>query len=141
MAELLAEGQATKKSVSIHVEHDNPARRLYHRLGFRHVDTYGVYHLLDGGRTRRARLQPRRSPARLAIAVRAGIERTVMDLASLTCEAARALQGTPFRVELANGTVVSLRLDDVLASSRVSVAGRERGPPRREPFALYFLGP
>jgi len=25
------------------VEHDNPARRLYDRLGFRHVDTNGVY--------------------------------------------------------------------------------------------------
>ena len=47
MAELLAEGQATKKSVSIHVEHDNPAQRLYQRLGFTHVDTYGVYHLLE----------------------------------------------------------------------------------------------
>jgi ribosomal protein S18 acetylase RimI-like enzyme len=47
MAELLAEGQAAGKSVSIHVEHDNPAQHLYHRLGFRHVDTYGVYHLLE----------------------------------------------------------------------------------------------
>ena len=33
-------------SVSIHVEHFNPAMHLYQRLGFRHVDTNGVYHLM-----------------------------------------------------------------------------------------------
>ncbi len=33
--------------LSIHVEHDNPARRLYDRLGFQHVDTNGVYHLME----------------------------------------------------------------------------------------------
>ena len=27
----------------IHVEHFNPAKRLYERLGFRHVETNGVY--------------------------------------------------------------------------------------------------
>jgi ribosomal protein S18 acetylase RimI-like enzyme len=47
MADILAEGDATAKSVSIHVEHFNPALRLYDRLGFRHVDTYGVYHLME----------------------------------------------------------------------------------------------
>ena len=45
--EILAEGRSTGRSVSIHVEHDNPARHLYDRLGFRHVDTNGVYHLLE----------------------------------------------------------------------------------------------
>jgi ribosomal protein S18 acetylase RimI-like enzyme len=45
--EILAEGQSTGKSVSIHVEHYNPARHLYDRLGFRHVETNGVYHLLE----------------------------------------------------------------------------------------------
>lgn len=47
IGEILEEGQATRKRVSIHVEHDNPARRLYDRLGFQHVDTNGVYHLME----------------------------------------------------------------------------------------------
>ncbi len=40
-------GRSTGTRVSIHVEHDNPARRLYDRLGFQHVDTNGVYHLME----------------------------------------------------------------------------------------------
>ena len=47
MEEILDEGRSTGKSVSIHVEHDNPALRLYDRLGFQHVDTNGVYHLME----------------------------------------------------------------------------------------------
>jgi ribosomal protein S18 acetylase RimI-like enzyme len=47
MEEILEEGRTTGKRVTIHVEHDNPARRLYDRLGFRHVDTNGVYHLME----------------------------------------------------------------------------------------------
>ena len=47
MEEILEEGRTTGKRVTIHVEHDNPARRLYDRLGFRHVDTSGVYHLME----------------------------------------------------------------------------------------------
>ena len=45
--EILAEGRGTGKRVTIYVEHYNPARRLYDRLGFRHVDTNGVYHLME----------------------------------------------------------------------------------------------
>jgi ribosomal protein S18 acetylase RimI-like enzyme len=47
MEEILEEGRAARKRVTIHVEHDNPARHLYDRLGFRHVDTNGVYHLME----------------------------------------------------------------------------------------------
>lgn len=47
MEEILEEGRATAKRVTIHVEHYNPALRLYDRLGFRHVDTNGVYHLME----------------------------------------------------------------------------------------------
>ena len=47
LEEILAEGRATGKSVTIYVEHFNPARGLYDRLGFRHVDTNGVYHLME----------------------------------------------------------------------------------------------
>lgn len=39
-------GRAVGKAVSIHVEHNNPALSLYRRLGFRHVDSNGVYHLM-----------------------------------------------------------------------------------------------
>ena len=47
LEEILAEGRATGKLVRIYVEHFNPARRLYDQLGFRHVDTNGVYHQLE----------------------------------------------------------------------------------------------
>ena len=47
MEGILAEGRSAGKRVTIHVEHDNPARRLYDRLGFQHVDTNGVYHLME----------------------------------------------------------------------------------------------
>ena len=43
---LLAEGQASGKPVSIHVESNNPALHLYRRLGFEHVDSNGVYYLM-----------------------------------------------------------------------------------------------
>ncbi len=46
LAELLAEGTASGLPVSIHVESNNPALRLYHRLGFRHVDSNGIYYLM-----------------------------------------------------------------------------------------------
>lgn len=46
LAEILDEGKATNRQVSIHVEHYNPAMKLYERLGFQHVDTNGVYHLM-----------------------------------------------------------------------------------------------
>ena len=47
MREILDEARETGKTVGIYVEHFNPARRLYDRLGFRHVDTNGVYHKLE----------------------------------------------------------------------------------------------
>lgn len=47
LEEILEEGRVTGKKVGIYVEHFNPARRLYDRLGFRHVDTNGVYHKME----------------------------------------------------------------------------------------------
>jgi len=47
LEEIPEEGRATSKTVTIYVEHFNPARHLYDRLGFRHVDTNGVYHLME----------------------------------------------------------------------------------------------
>lgn len=43
---LLDEGRREGLPVSIHVEANNPAMGLYQRLGFEHVDTNGVYHLM-----------------------------------------------------------------------------------------------
>lgn len=43
---LLDEGRERKVPVSIHVEYNNPALRLYKRLGFRHVDSNGIYYLM-----------------------------------------------------------------------------------------------
>ena len=51
MEEILAESATTGKRVTIYVEHYNPARRLYDRLGFRHVDTNGIYHLMEWSAT------------------------------------------------------------------------------------------
>lgn len=46
LRDVLAEGEASNRQVSIHVEHFNPAKRLYERLGFRYVETNGVYDLM-----------------------------------------------------------------------------------------------
>jgi ribosomal protein S18 acetylase RimI-like enzyme len=47
MQEIMDEGGATGRAVGIYVEHFNPARHLYDRLGFRHVSTNGVYHMME----------------------------------------------------------------------------------------------
>lgn len=44
--EVLHRGAAAGKPLTIHVEADNPALRLYQRLGFERVDTNGVYFLM-----------------------------------------------------------------------------------------------
>jgi ribosomal protein S18 acetylase RimI-like enzyme len=44
---ILDEADAAGKTVSIHVEHSNRARRLYERLGFVEVADQGVYALLE----------------------------------------------------------------------------------------------
>lgn len=46
LRDVLARGAASGKAVTIHVEAFNPALHLYERLGFRHVDTNGVYRLM-----------------------------------------------------------------------------------------------
>lgn len=44
---VLEEADAAGRAVTIYVEQGNPARRLYERLGFRAVDSTGVYDLLE----------------------------------------------------------------------------------------------
>jgi len=44
---LMAEAEQSGRSLSIHVEIFNPARRLYQRLGFVEVDDVGVYKLME----------------------------------------------------------------------------------------------
>jgi hypothetical protein len=64
-----------------------------------------------------------------------------MDLAALTYESAKALEGTSFQIDLPDGTVVPMKLEEVL---RYEVRQRRitRGKaPRREPFSMYFAGP
>ncbi len=47
MADILAEGEAKGLLVRIHVEHNNPAMRLYKRLGFEKIEEQGVYWLME----------------------------------------------------------------------------------------------
>lgn len=45
--ELIEEAHGLGKAVRIHVESNNPAMRLYERLGFQHIDDNGVYYLME----------------------------------------------------------------------------------------------
>jgi len=47
LKEILTEGARTNRRVTVHVEFFNRARRLYERLGFRHLGGNGVYVLLE----------------------------------------------------------------------------------------------
>lgn len=47
LRDILDRATAAGHSVSIHVERQNPALRLYERLGFRQIDEYGVYLLME----------------------------------------------------------------------------------------------
>ena len=47
MTDILNEARAAGKVVRIHVEYNNPAMRLYDRLGFRKIEDVGVYYLME----------------------------------------------------------------------------------------------
>jgi ribosomal protein S18 acetylase RimI-like enzyme len=47
LLDLLAEGEAAGKPVTIHVEVFNQAMRLYERLGFRPIEERGPYRLME----------------------------------------------------------------------------------------------
>lgn len=47
LEDVIADGGSRGKAVSIHVEKNNPARRLYERLGFAVIEDKGVYDLME----------------------------------------------------------------------------------------------
>ncbi|MEM9553807.1 MAG: GNAT family N-acetyltransferase [Acidobacteriota bacterium] len=47
MTDILAEGRRRGLLVRIHVERENPAMRLYRRLGFEKIEEQGVYDLME----------------------------------------------------------------------------------------------
>jgi ribosomal protein S18 acetylase RimI-like enzyme len=47
LADVLERGRQSDKAVTIHVEQNNPAMRLYHRLGFARIGEHGIYHLME----------------------------------------------------------------------------------------------
>ncbi len=47
MRNILDEAKQANLPVRIHVEHNNPAIKLYQRLGFRQTDDTGVYYLME----------------------------------------------------------------------------------------------
>jgi len=47
MADILQEAGRARLPVRIHVEQNNPALRLYHRLGFKEIGDEGVYYLME----------------------------------------------------------------------------------------------
>ncbi|HEX6376500.1 MAG TPA: GNAT family N-acetyltransferase [Allosphingosinicella sp.] len=47
LADLMEEAVAAGKPLTIHVEKNNPAMRLYLRLGFVGIDEHGVYDLME----------------------------------------------------------------------------------------------
>jgi hypothetical protein len=66
---------------------------------------------------------------------------TAMDLAALTYATAKALEGSAFKIELPDGTVVPMKLDQVLPYETRQRRRPLGKAPRREPFSLYFVGP
>jgi len=47
LSSILSDGQSSGRAVRIHVEHNNPALRLYQRLGFKQIENHGVYILME----------------------------------------------------------------------------------------------
>lgn len=47
LRDLMAEGEASNRPLTIHVEVYNPAMRLYERLGFRSIEERGPYLLME----------------------------------------------------------------------------------------------
>jgi hypothetical protein len=65
-----------------------------------------------------------------------------MDLADLTIDIAKTLEGTEFAVALSDGGMITMKLDAAMAYE-LKQRRVPRGAPaaKREPFTLFFLGP
>jgi hypothetical protein len=63
-----------------------------------------------------------------------------MDLAELTYEKAKSIEGTVYAVDLPDGTSIELKFDEALPFE-VRQNRRRGRSPKREPFSLYFIGP
>jgi len=63
-----------------------------------------------------------------------------MDLGELTLEKAKAFEGTTFEISLDEGRTVTLKLDEVASYAAHQHRRGRAAAPKREPFALYFLG-
>ena len=64
-----------------------------------------------------------------------------MDLASLTYETAKALEGRSFQIDLPDGTVIPMKLEEVLLYETRQRRRARGSAPHRQPFSLYFVGP
>jgi ribosomal protein S18 acetylase RimI-like enzyme len=47
MDDLIAEADQKQVTLSLHVEHNNPAMGLYERLGFEKKDLVGIYYFMS----------------------------------------------------------------------------------------------
>ncbi len=47
LQDIIAEGEKDNHPVSIYVEFNNPALRLYERLGFQRVSEHGIYYYME----------------------------------------------------------------------------------------------
>ena len=159
LRELMAEADTTGRKLSIHVERENPARRLYARLGFSDAGEHGVYLLMerppasgalvDRPLSRRRLVQ---ASGALGAALYLGIEPLSAHARAGT--ATRSSNGTPFlrrssyaalttrdfaAIGLVDGGALRLTLDavsDVPAAEAVeALAGHE------DAFVLTFRGP
>jgi hypothetical protein len=69
-------------------------------------------------------------------------EKRKMNLADLTIDIAKTLEGTTFTVTLSDGRTLPMKLDAALSYERKQRRPARGAPPvKREPFTLFFLGP
>jgi ribosomal protein S18 acetylase RimI-like enzyme len=47
LSDVMSVAANARKSLTIHVEQNNPAMSLYRRLGFEKIDEHGIYHLME----------------------------------------------------------------------------------------------
>ena len=81
MRAVLQEGERSGRIVSIHVERNNPALQLYQRLGFTHVEDFGIYKLMHW---RASRPDGLRNEAHIESLIRLGVSPHIAGMSSVT---------------------------------------------------------